>query len=154
MGVKDLHIQEWRQCDYELVIAELGECYNESQSQVKWSIDINSGKVCKMMDRSAQARPKHTLKDWPLNCHLRGMALDKSQIRPTSIMNKAFENELPAGDFAVKASLMVIKPPSTCNSLKIDIMDSHVDPDNEDKIEAWIWKSSCMAKCISPVQRG
>jgi hypothetical protein len=42
------------------------------------------------------------------------MALDKSQIRPTSIMNKAFENELPSGDFAVKASLMVIMPPSTC----------------------------------------
>ena len=104
--------------------------FNESQSQVKWPIDINSVKVCKMMDRSAQARPKHTLKDWPLNCHLRGMALDKSKIRPTSIMNKALENELPAGDFAVKASLMVIKPPSTCNSLKIDIMDSHVDPDN------------------------
>jgi len=36
------------------------------------------------------------------------MARDKSQPRPMSDTNKAFENELPLGDFSVKASLLVL----------------------------------------------
>jgi hypothetical protein len=74
-----------------------------------------------MMDTTALARPNHAIKDWPLNCCIRGMALDKSQPRLMSGMDKTFENELPLGDFVVKANSLVLMPSSTHNSLKIDI---------------------------------